>query len=86
MQYSKCYYYTHITDHSKTLIDLAITGNPSKIKNSGAHATDISDHGFIYISINLFRQKAQPKLIYVHNYNNIDIGQVRTGKNYLAHH
>ena len=68
---------TRITDHSETLIDLAITGNPSKITNSGTHATGISNHDFIYISINLFRQKAQPKLIYVRNYNNIDIGQVR---------
>ena len=69
--------HTRITDHSKTLIDFAITGNPSKITNSGAHATDISDHDFIYISINLFRQKAQPKLIYVRNYNKIDIDKVR---------
>ena len=69
--------HTRIIVHSKTLIDLAITGNPSKITNSGAHATGISDHDFIYISINLFRQKAQPKLIYVRNYNNIYIDQVR---------
>ena len=38
--------HTRITDHSKTLIDLAITGNPSKITNSGTHATGISDHDF----------------------------------------
>ena len=46
-----------ITDHSKNLIALAITGNPSKITNSGAHATGISDYDFIHISINLFRKK-----------------------------
>ena len=46
-----------ITDHSKNLIALAITCNPSRITNSGAHATGISDYDFIHISINLFRKK-----------------------------
>ena len=49
--------HTRITDHSKALIDLAITGNPSKITNSGTHATGISDHDFIYISINLKKSR-----------------------------
>ena len=64
--------HTRISDHSKSLIDLAITGNPSKITNSGTHATCISDHDLIYISINLFRQKVPPKLIYIRNYKNIN--------------
>ena len=38
--------YTRITASSKSLIDHAITANPSKILKSGTYGTGISDHDF----------------------------------------
>jgi len=63
---------TRITNHSRTLIDLAITSDTSKIKETGTYETAISDHDLIYTTVNLFKQKVPPRLITVRNYKNVN--------------
>ena len=69
--------HTRITDHSRTLIDLAITADVSKIKQSGSHGTGISDHDLIYTTINLLKPRIPPKLITVRNYKHIDSARIK---------
>ena len=64
--------YTRITENSKSLIDLAITANESKVLKSGSYAAAISDHNLVYITYNLFIDKSRPVLKTVRNYKNVD--------------
>ena len=64
--------HTRITDKSKTLIDLAISSNTSKIAQSGTHETGISDHDLIFATFNMSKPKFPPKLITVRNYKGVD--------------
>lgn len=64
---------TRITDHSETLIDLAITSNRSKVGKSGSYDAGISDHNLIFVTVKLFKKNAPPKLINFRNYKNADI-------------
>ena len=64
--------YTRITASSQTLIDLAITSNPTKVIKKGTYAMGLSDHDLIFMNIKLRRQTTKPRLIYVRNYKNID--------------
>jgi len=69
--------HTRITDKSKSLIDLAITADQSKINQRGSFETGISDHDLIFATVNLFKPKAPPKIIIVRNYRQINIADVR---------
>ena len=40
---------TRITNTSKTLTDLCFTNYPDKVRLSGTHSLDISDHSLIYL-------------------------------------
>lgn len=69
--------HTRITESSKTLIDLAITADNSKILRSGTHGVGISDHDLIFVVMNLFTRKTPPRLISVRSYKNIDTIKIK---------
>ena len=69
---------TRITETSSTLIDLALTTNPSYVNNNGSFNTCISDHNLIYTTFKVFyKQRKLPKLITVKNKKNIDLNKLK---------
>ena len=69
--------YTRITVSSKSLIDHAITANPSKILKSGTYGTGISDHDLIFVILKLSQKMVPSKLISVQNYRNVDTQKIK---------
>ena len=63
---------TRITDCSNTIIDLAITSDPSKVKVSGSYKAGISDHNLIYVTINILIQNPPPRIIEVKFYSDVN--------------
>ena len=49
--------HTRITDKSKTLIDLVISSNISKIAQSGTYESGISDHDLIFVTFIMSKPK-----------------------------
>eukprot|EP00112_Aurelia_sp_Birch-Aquarium-sp1_P018583 Seg4452.4 transcript_id=Seg4452.4/GoldUCD/mRNA.D3Y31 product="hypothetical protein" protein_id=Seg4452.4/GoldUCD/D3Y31 len=58
---------TRITPTSKTLIDLIVTSDTSKVKESGSVDFGISDHHLIYAVFYLLQSKPKPKIITVND-------------------
>ena len=54
---------TRITANSKSLIDLLITSQPSKIQTSGSIDLGISDHHLIFAVFKVARSNPKPKVI-----------------------
>ena len=69
--------YTRVTDRSKTLIDLALTIDTSKVSKCGTFPIGLSDHDLIYTVININREKTPPRLIEVRNYKDVDEAKLR---------
>ena len=69
---------TRITAHSKSLIDLVITSQPSKIQTSGSIDLGISDHHLIFAVFKVARSNAKPKVISTRNYKSLDKRQLRS--------
>ena len=63
---------TRITDCSSTIIDLAITSDPSKVKVSGSYEAGISDHNLIYVTINILTRNPPPRIIEVKSYSDVN--------------
>ena len=63
---------TRITDCSSTIIDLAITSDPSKVKVSGSYEAGISDHNLIYVTINILTRNPPPRIIEVISYSDVN--------------
>ena len=53
---------THITSHSSTLLDVAITNNVEMIMNSDLIPSPIADHEIISIVINIHKPKHEPEM------------------------
>ena len=68
---------TRITANSKSLIDLVITSQPSKIQISGSINLGISDHHLIFTVFKVARCNPKPKVISTRNYKSLDIKQLR---------
>ena len=68
---------TRIAEASATLIDLILTSETSKITTSGTFDLALSDHKLVFAVVNLKRQKQQPKIAFVRNYKNLDIGKLK---------
>ena len=64
---------TRITGSTKTLIDLIITSDTSKIKNSGSYDSGCSDHHLVYAVTNLKKERPKPKLKAIRNYKSVDL-------------
>lgn len=58
---------TRITANSKSLIDLVITSQPSKIQTSGSIDLGISDHHIIFAVFKVARSNPKPKVISTRN-------------------
>ena len=54
---------TRVTETTKTIIDLIITTDKSKVKQSGSFSSGISDHHIVYVVLNIFRKPTKPKII-----------------------
>ena len=63
---------TRITAHSKSLIDLVITSQPSKLQTSDSIDLGISDHHLIFAVFKVARSNAKPKVISTRNYKLLD--------------
>ncbi|XP_020617900.1 uncharacterized protein LOC110055830 [Orbicella faveolata] len=63
---------TRITADSKSLIDLVITSQPSKIQTSGSIDLGISDHHLIFAVFKVARSNPKPKVISTRNYKLLD--------------
>ena len=48
---------TRVTETTKTVIDLIITTDKSKVKQSGSYSSGISDHHIVYVVLNIFRSQ-----------------------------
>ena len=68
---------TRIAEASATLIDFILTSEASKIITSGTFDLALSDHKLVFAVVNLKRQKQQPKIAFVRNYKNLDIGKLK---------
>ncbi|KAL9980683.1 hypothetical protein ACROYT_G009301 [Oculina patagonica] len=69
---------TRITATSKSLIDLVITSQPSKIQTSGSIDLGISDHHLIFAVFKVARSNPKPKVISTKNYKSLDTKQFRS--------
>lgn len=69
---------TRITANSKSLIDLVITSQPSKIQTSGSIDLGISDHHLIFAIFKVARSNPKPKVISTNNYKSLDTKQFRS--------
>ena len=69
---------TRITANSKSLIDLVITSQPSKIQTSGSIDLGISDHHLIFAVFKVARSNPKPKVISTRNYKLLDTQQLRS--------
>ena len=78
--------YTRITDKSKTLIDLAIASDISKVVQSGTYEIGISDHDLIFATFNMFKPKFPPKLITVRNYREVNTAKVKQNLEFVPWH
>eukprot|EP00794_Sanderia_malayensis_P000906 gene906-209_t len=63
---------TRITEHSRTLIDVFITSNKEKIKESGVIHYGISDHSIIYAVHKMVLEKKHPLIKTVRSFRNAD--------------
>ena len=54
---------SRVTLTSKSLIDLIITNQPAKVKNSGAIDLGISDHNLVFAVFMTTRVNLKPKYI-----------------------
>ena len=64
---------TRISGNTKTLIDLIITSDTSKIKYSGSYDSGCSDHHLVYAVTNLRKERPKPKLKTTRNYKPVDL-------------
>ena len=65
--------FTRITDNTRSLIDLSISSDKSKIKKAGTFDTGIADHRLNYCVLHLFRKRSPAKLKTVVDWKNCDI-------------
>ena len=65
--------FTRITDNTRSLIDLSISSNKSKIKKAGTFDTGIADHRLNYCVLHLFRKRSPAKLKTVVDWKHCDI-------------
>lgn len=68
---------TRITETTKTLIDLIITSNKSKVIKAGTFNTGTSDHHLVYAVLHLRIKNQSPILKEVRDYRNIDVEAVK---------
>jgi len=65
--------YTRITECTKSLIDVSITSNKSKVKLCGTFDTGIADHRLNYCVLDLFRKRSPAHLKTVIDWKNTDV-------------
>eukprot|EP00795_Rhopilema_esculentum_P003498 gene3498-1881_t len=63
---------TRVTETIKTVLDLVIVNDASKVVTSGVQDICIADHKLVYVKYTLKRSKAKPKIITVKNYKLLD--------------
>ncbi|XP_065069735.1 uncharacterized protein LOC135694793 [Rhopilema esculentum] len=63
---------TSVTETTKTVLDLVIVNDASKLVTSGVQDICIADHKLVYVKYTLKRSKAKPKIITVKNYKLLD--------------
>ena len=68
---------SRVTLTSKSLIDLVITSQPAKVKNSGAIDLGISDHNLVFAVFMTTRVNPKPKYITNKAYKSLNIKQFR---------
>ena len=68
---------TRITETSKTIIDLIIISDTSKISTAGCFDSGISDHHVVFAVLNLFRIRKKPIIKQAKNYKNVNLDAVK---------
>ena len=68
---------TRITETSKTIIDLIITSDTSKVSTAGCFHSGISYHHIVFTVLNLFRIRKKPIVKQVKNYKNVNLDAVQ---------
>ena len=63
---------TRVTETTKSVLDLVIVNDASKVISSGVHDICIADHKLVYLKYTLKRSKSKPKIITVKNYKRLD--------------
>ena len=63
---------TRETETTKSVLDLVIVNDASKVTTSGVQDICIADHKLVYLKYTLKRSKSKPKIITVKNYKRLD--------------
>ena len=64
---------TRVTENTKSVIDLMIVSDITKVKASGVHDICIADHKLIYLKLLLQRKKSKPMVATVTDYRKLDV-------------
>ena len=69
---------TRVTETTKTTIDMIITTDKSKVKQSGSFSSGILNHHIVYVVLNIFRKPTKPKIIEVKNYKKLNLNDLES--------
>ena len=60
------------------MIDLIMTTDKLKGKQSGSFSSGISDHHIVYVVLNIFRKLTKPNIIEVKNYKELNLNDLKS--------